>query len=142
MIAAQQTKTKGYISLSGAGRPINLIVTEQVAAQYPAIVKQTDSLFNILKINGRIDSVPPSLMVIFRPSVQPYMVSWMKYDPATEIKKLHIPILILQGSCDVQVKKTEADYLYNANSKASLKVIDGMTHTLKMAVQNQYGHLF
>ena len=133
MIAAQQTKTKGYISLSGAGRPINLIVTEQIAAQYPAMVKQTDSLFNILKINGRIDSVPKSLMVIFRPSVQPYMVCWMKYDPAAEIKKLQIPILILQGSCDVQVKKTEADYLYNANNKASLKVIDGMTHTLKNA---------
>ena len=133
MIAAEQTTPKGYISLAGVGRPIDLIITEQVTAQYPAIAKQTDSLFNILKIKGKIDSVPPYLLSIFRPSVQPYMVSWMKYNPVAEIKKLHLPILILQGTCDIQVKKAEADYLYNANNKASLKIIDGMTHTLKNA---------
>ena len=131
MIAAQQTPAKGYISLAGAGRPINKIITEQVEAQSPFIAKQTDSLFNMLKTKGKIDSVPPYLMVIFRPSVQPYMVSWMKYDAAVEIKKVKPPVLILQGTCDKQVKKTEADLLYNANNKNTLKILEGMTHTLK-----------
>ncbi len=136
MVAAEQTPAKGYISLAGVSRPIDLIIGEQVAAQYPAIAKQTDSFFNILKLKGRIDSVPPSLLMLFRPSVQPYLVSWMKYNPAAEIKKLHLPILILQGTCDIQVKKTEATYLYNANNKAILNIIDGMTHTLKNAEAN------
>ena len=105
MVAAEQTTPKGYISLAGVGRTIDLIITEQVTAQYPAIAKQTDSLFNILKTKGKIDSVPPYLLSIFRPSVQPYMISWMKYDPKAEIKKLNLPILILQGTCDIQVKK-------------------------------------
>ena len=136
MVAAEQTTSKAYISLAGVGRPIDLIITEQVTAQYPALAKQTDSLFNILKSKGKIDSVPPYLLSIFRPSIQPYMVSWMKYNPAAEIKKLKLPILILQGTCDIQVKKTEADYLYNANNKATLNIIDGMTHTLKNAEAN------
>ncbi len=136
MIAAAQTTPKGYISLAGVGRTIDLIITEQVTTQYPSIAKQTDSLFNILKTKGKIDSVPPYLLSIFRPSVQPYMISWMKYDPAAEIKKLKLPILILQGTCDIQVKKTEAHYLYNANNKATLNIIDGMTHTLKNAEAN------
>ena len=136
MIAAEQTTPKGDISLAGVGRSIDLIITEQVTAQYPAIAKQTDSMFNILKTKGKIDSVPPYLLSIFRPSVQPYMISWMKYDPAAEIKKLKIPILILQGTCDIQVKKTEADYLFSANNKATLNIIDGMTHTLKNAEAN------
>lgn len=136
MIATQQTTPKGYISLAGISQAINLVITEQVNAQSPAMAKQTDSLFSILKTKGKIDSVPPYLLSIFRPSVQPYMISWMKYDPAAEIKKLKLPILILQGTCDIQVKKTEADYLYNANNKATLNIIDGMTHTLKNAEAN------
>ena len=136
MVAAEQTTSKAYISLAGVGRPIDLIITEQVTAQYPALAKQTDSLFNILKTKGKIDSVPPYLLSIFRPSIQPYMVSWMKYNPAAEIKKLKLPILILQGTCDIQVKKTEATYLYNGNNKATLNIFDGMTHTLKNAEAN------
>ena len=133
MIAAQRTKAKGYISMAGAGRPINLILTEQVAARSPAVGKQTDSLFNILKTKGKIDSVPPYLLSIFRPSVQPYMVSWMNYDPAAEIKKLKLPVLILQGTCDIQVKTAESGYLHDADKKATLTIIEGMTHTLKNA---------
>ena len=113
MVAAEQTTSKAYISLAGVGRPIDLIITEQVTAQYPALAKQTDSLFNILKSKGKIDSVPPYLLSIFRPSIQPYMVSWMKYNPAAEIKKLKLPILILQGTCDIQVKKTGGQKWYS-----------------------------
>ena len=131
MVAAEQSKAKGYISLAGVSRPIDLIISEQIAAQMPAIAKQTDSLFGLLKLKRRIDSVPPQLMMIFRPSVQPYLLSWIKYDPKEEIKKLQMPILILQGTCDKQVKETEAYMLYNANKKSTLKIIDGMTHTLK-----------
>jgi len=133
MVAAQHTDAKGYISMAGAGRPINLIITEQVAAQSPVVAKQTDSLFSVLKEKGKIDSVPPYLLSIFRTSVQPYMLSWMKYNPAVEIKKLKIPVLILQGTCDIQVKTAESGYLYDADTKATLSVIEGMTHTLKNA---------
>ena len=64
------------------------------------------------------------------------MLSWMKYDPAMEIKKLSCPILLLQGSCDIQVSVRDAESLYAANKKASLNIIDGMTHVLKDAELN------
>ncbi len=85
------------------------------------------------KEKGKIDTVPLYLLSVFRPSVQPYMLSWMKYNPTIEIKKLQVPVLILQGTCDVQVKTTDANFLHEANKQATYLIIDGMTHTLKDA---------
>ncbi|HEY9117161.1 MAG TPA: alpha/beta hydrolase, partial [Roseivirga sp.] len=75
----------------------------------------------------------PYLMSIFRPSVQPFMISWMKYDPLVEMEKLNIPILVVAGSTDLQVTVEDAQRLQIANENAELKVIDGMNHILKDA---------
>ncbi|GAC1652943.1 MAG: hypothetical protein NVS4B3_15580 [Gemmatimonadaceae bacterium] len=56
-----------------------------------------------LSTGKRIDSVPPALMALFRPSVQPYLRSWFGYDPAVEMQKLGVPVLIAQGTTDIQV---------------------------------------
>jgi esterase/lipase len=133
MIASEKTKPKGYISVAGAGRPIDKVIIEQVTQQSPAVAAQTDSLFGVLKTQGKIDVVPPYLLSVFRPSIQPYMISWMKYDPAVEISKVKSPVLILQGTCDVQVKITDAEYLHAGNKKATFIIIEGMTHVLKDA---------
>jgi Lysophospholipase len=136
MMASQKTNASGYISISGAGRPIDEILVEQVTKQSLVIGKQTDSLLKILKAKNKIDSVPPYLFSLLRPSIQPYMLSWMKYNPQNEIKKISCPILILQGTCDIQVMKSDASDLYNANKKAKLDIIEGMTHVLKNAGEN------
>jgi hypothetical protein len=44
-----------------------------------------------------VDTVNPAFAALFRPSVQPYLISWFKYDPQKEIKKLSVPVLIVQG---------------------------------------------
>jgi alpha/beta superfamily hydrolase len=136
MIASERTKANGYISIAGAGRPINVIITEQITKQSPVIGRQTDSLLTVLKTKNKIDSVPPYLLSLLRPSIQPYMISWMKYDPQLEIKNVPCSILILQGTCDIQVKTLDAQDLYDANKKAKLDIIEGMTHVLKNAEAN------
>ncbi|MCU0322371.1 MAG: alpha/beta hydrolase [Chitinophagaceae bacterium] len=131
MVAAQQTKTAGYISISGAGRSIDEVVLEQVAVQPENIQEQIKDIFNQLKQGNEVEDVPQYLFSLFRPSVQPYMISWLKYKPTEEIKKLECSILIINGTCDVQVKEKEAQLLYAANDKAKLLIIPNMTHTLK-----------
>jgi len=116
--------------------PIDVIITEQITKQSPVVGKQIDSLLHALKTNNKLDSVPPYLFSLLRPSIRPYMISWMKYDPATEIKKLKCPVLIFQGSCDIQVKVADAESLSAANKKAKLFIIEGMTHVLKDAEAN------
>ncbi|MDQ6903906.1 MAG: alpha/beta hydrolase, partial [Bacteroidota bacterium] len=86
---------------------------------------------NELKKGKEVSNVSASLNSLFRKSVQPYMISWLKYSPAEEIKKLNCPVLIIQGTCDKQVKIIDAENLNKANKKSTLDIIPLMTHTLK-----------
>ena len=133
MLAAQKEKVNGYISIAGAGESIDKIITWQYAQQLPKAAAVVDSLFTRMRNKQKIDTVPPYLLSIFRPSVQPYIFSWMQHDPCEEIKKLTVPILILQGTTDIQVEVKEAEMLKACKPKATLKIITGMNHILKEA---------
>jgi len=135
MLASQESKVKGYISLAGAGRPIDAVLEEQMQKQtLPDSVKQQiPGIFNQLKKGEEVNDIPKTLDLLFRKSIQPYMISWLKYSPQIEIKKLKCPILILQGGCDIQVKVEDAENLHNASKKSTLDIIPSMSHTLKNA---------
>ncbi len=135
MIASQKRPVKGYVSVSGAGRNIDVVITEQLTNQHQpaAIINEVTADLSSLKKGKLIDSVPQYMYALFRPSVQPYMISWLKHDPTEEIKKVNCPILILQGTCDIQVLVRDAKNLYAANPKSKLDTIPSMTHTLKNA---------
>jgi len=78
-----------------------------------------------------VEKVPAELSALVRPSIQPYMISLMKYDPCAEIKKLKIPALLVQGTTDIQVSIADAEKLSAANPKVKKVVIKDMNHTLK-----------
>ena len=137
MLAAQKEKINGYISIAGAGESIDKIITWQYAQQSPKAAAVVDSLFTRMKNKQKLDTVPPYLLSIFRPSVQPYILSWMLHDPCAEIKKLNIPILILQGTTDIQVEVKEAEMLKACKPTAKLEIITGMNHILKEAPQDR-----
>lgn len=135
IIASQHTPVKGLISLSGAGRPIDEILTEQLSAspKFSQMKNEVAAILSELKSGKKPDSIPAGLESILRPSIQPYMISWLKYSPAVEIKKLRCRVLIVQGTCDMQVKVEDAENLHKANKKSTLDTIPLMTHTLKNA---------
>lgn len=137
MLAAQKEKVNGYISIAGAGESIDKIITWQYAQQIPQAAVVVDSLFTRMKNGQKLDVVPPYLLSIFRPSVQPYILSWMLHDPCVEIKKLTTPILILQGTTDIQVEVKEAKMLKACKPTAKLEIITGMNHILKEAPQDR-----
>ncbi|WP_412071981.1 alpha/beta fold hydrolase, partial [Pseudomonas fluorescens] len=85
-----------------------------------------------LKAGRTDDNVPPQLQVIFRPSVQPYLISLFRQDPAAAFAKLHMPALIIQGSNDIQVGVDDARLLKAAKPDAELALIDGMNHVMRI----------
>lgn len=135
MLASQKKKVAGYVSVAGAGRPIDVILEEQMQNQpLPDSVKQQiPQIFNQLKEGKEVNNFPEILAPLFRKSIQPYMISWLKYSPEKEIKKLNCPILIIQGGCDIQVKVEDANNLHQGNKKSALDIIPTMSHTLKNA---------
>ena len=129
MIAA--TDADKFISIAGAGQSANKVLKIQLSNPEKDI---QDSLFAILDslANGKtVDNVDPAFNSFFRPSVQPYLISWFKYDPQVEIQKLVIPVLIIQGTNDIQVSVDDAKRLSKANPKSQLILIEKMNHILR-----------
>lgn len=133
LIAAQSEKIKGFISIAGVGRPIDLVLREQLAAGAgPDSLKLLANRYLDTLMSGqRIAKPNPLLFSLFRPSVQPYMISWLRYDPQQLIRSLSLPVLIMQGTNDIQVKETDAELLARANPDAKLVIIENMNHVLK-----------
>ena len=124
-------KVKGFISIAGAGRAADDILKEQLASQPQVVRDIVFPMIDTLKKGDTIPNVPITLYSLFRPSVQPYMISWLKYNPQEEIKQISIPILIIQGSTDIQISETDAELLAKANPSAKKIIIKNMNHVLK-----------
>ena len=121
-----------YISSAGTGQAIQHILEDQLNAQSPFLGRAATPILEKLSEGETVDSIPSLLQSLFNYNNQPFLISWMKYDPAVIITELTIPTLILQGTTDIQVSMEEARMLIEACSCDSL-IIDGMNHLLKRA---------
>jgi len=123
----------GYISVAGAGQSADIILKQQLSALPPELKDSAMIIIDSLVKGKTVKKVPQGLLTVFPPYVQPYEISWFKYDPQVEIKKLTIPVLIIQGTTDLQVGVDDAVRLKKADPAAKLDTIAGMNHILKMA---------
>jgi fermentation-respiration switch protein FrsA (DUF1100 family) len=130
MIAANDN-ADAFISIAGPGRTIDAVVVEQIEKQAPFLKEEVLKNFEILKSGKTFELKNEMLASLFRPSVQPYMISWLKYNPQDEIKKLKIPTLLLNGTNDLQVSVGEAELLKKSKPDAELVIIDAMNHVFK-----------
>ena len=60
-----------------------------------------------------------------------FLSSYFTADPTIEIQKLHIPVLIVNGTKDIQVEVRDAQLLSEAKKDAKLIIIENMNHVLK-----------
>ena len=130
MIAANNT-VDGFISLAGAGRTIDNILVEQIEKQAPYLKDETLRVVNELKKGNLVNDYNQLLNSLFNKSVQPFLISWIKFNPQEEIKKLTIPVLVINGLKDIQVSSTEAELLHKANKNSQLYLIKNMNHLFK-----------
>ena len=134
MVAAREARADGYVSVAGVGRKASELIREQLTPQVSAeVLGKVERIMASIEKGEEPDSVPPFLNALFRPSVRPYLTSWFLYAPEVEIAKLAIPVLIIQGSTDVQVKVDDANKLAAAKPGSKLVIVDGMNHVLKTA---------
>jgi fermentation-respiration switch protein FrsA (DUF1100 family) len=133
MLSSIDQPVKGFISVAGAGDSADNILTEQMKSQPTHISEGFKRMLDSLKKGKTTDNIDPSLYFIARPGIQKYLMSWFRYDPTRAIKRLKIPILIVQGTTDLQVKVSHAEKLKKAKSDAVLEIIPEMNHVLKEA---------
>jgi uncharacterized protein len=138
LITAQQPEgICGLILVAGAGRKMGDILREQLRAN-PAnapILPQALAAITELEAGRRVDAsaMHPALMALFRPSVQGFLIDQMSYDPAQLLARYAGPVLVLQGTTDLQVSMQDAQRLAGARPGVAMVVLEGINHILKIA---------
>jgi len=133
MLAAHDEPIKGFISLEGEGVPGEKVLTEEFKDKPGFMSEGIKNVLDSLK-RGKINyNVDPQLYSILRPSIQSYIMSWCRYDPTFEIHKLKMPILIVQGTNDLNVSIDNGQKLRSAKGNAIYVLIRGMNYVLKEA---------
>lgn len=135
LAAQRRPDLAGLIVIAGAGFPAGIVLRCQFeAAGLPAGLRETaEHILTELELGRMVADVPPEFARLFRPSVQPYVGSWLPLDPAAELGRVRVPTLIVQGTTDLQVTEVDARRLASARPNAEVELIEGMNHVLRSA---------
>ena len=132
LVAAKRTdKVAAVITLAGVGEPIDATLRRQLAAQPEPYKSECYRIIDELKAGRAVADVMPQLSALFRQSVQPFLISQMRYEPAAEARALKVPLLVVQGTTDIQINLNDAMKLSTSNFSAKLAIIKDMNHVLK-----------
>jgi alpha-beta hydrolase superfamily lysophospholipase len=129
MLAAKD-RADGFISIAGAGQSIDYVIIDQIQKTAPMYTEDSKRTFDMLRQGKTTTDYPPALSSIFNIEIQLFMMNWMQYNPQEVIKSLDIPILIINGTKDLQVTVEEANLLKEASQKAELTIVNKMNHVL------------
>jgi len=141
--AASRASVKGLVLLASLGRPMGMPLREQLlAAPIPATAR-ADALriLDQLIAGERVDDVPAPLAALFRPSVQPYLASVLMLDPAAELGKLNLPVLLVQAGRDLQISEADFAALAKARADATILQLPEANHILKRVAADRATNL-
>ncbi len=145
-LAAQQVKTCGVIEMAAVSRPAGDLIAEQLLAakddgkMSEELYDQAVHILGELRAGRQVSDVPLALASLFRPSLQPYLMSWLNEDPIAAEKGLS-PLMVLQGDNDLQVPPEDGRRLANVSRAIRLVVLPGVNHVLKAAPADREANL-
>lgn len=132
LIAAQQRNLAGLVSVCGAGNSADKLLKKQLQPKLPQpLFKESEDIIDSLKEGKIVKNISEHLKLLFRPSVQPYLISWFKYDPSNLAANLKVPLLIIHGDKDIQIDVAESAILHNASPDCKYVIIKNMNHIFK-----------
>ena len=144
-LQAPPVPVAAFVSLAGPGENLAATVRRQLRANpatFPvALVQESDRILDALLKGQTVAQVSPPLAGLFRPSVQPYWISELRFDPVALIAQVKLPVLIVQGDRDLQVGVPDAQKLAKAQPAAKLVIVPGMNHVLVNAPADAKGNM-
>ena len=133
-LAAAKAGAGAYVSMAGIARKPADVLRTQLQPKLPEpFWAESERILAGLEKGETTEAVPKELMILYRPSVQPYLVSWFRQSPAEAVAGLAVPVLVVQGTVDAQVAVSEAQALKAVARRGELVLVTDMTHALKRA---------
>lgn len=132
LVAAKRSdKVVAVVTLAGVGESIDATLRRQLGTQPEPYRSECMRIIDELKAGRTVSDPMPELAALFRPSVQPFLISQMRYEPAAEARTLSQPLLVVQGTTDIQINLNDAIKLSTVNPRTRLAIVSEMNHVLK-----------
>jgi pimeloyl-ACP methyl ester carboxylesterase len=133
----------GLILIAAPGRPMREVLREQLdGAPVPSELRaEALNILAALSTGAHVDNVAPELAPLFRTSVQPYLASLINIDPAAELARVSVPVLLLNGARDLQVTLADRDALVRAGRNVRTVTLPEANHVLKRAPADRAGNV-
>lgn len=114
---------------------LNYQLSQQLVPAYMGLMIKSTNIINSLKAGKMVAEadIPKELIGLFHPTVQPFIISNMQYEPTELAAKCRVPMLIVSGGRDIQVSVSNGERLHDANPAAEHRIFENMTHVLKDA---------
>ena len=133
LVAAKRSdKVVAVVTLAGVGESIDATLRRQLGTQPEPYRSECMRIIDELKAGRTVSDPMPELAALFRPSVQPFLISQMRYEPSTEARTLSQPLLVVQGTTDIQINLNDAIKLSTVNPRTRLAIVSEMNHVLKI----------
>lgn len=132
LVAAKRSdKVVAVVTLAGVGESIDATLRRQLGTQPEPYRSECMRIIDELKAGRTVSDPMPELAALFRPSVQPFLISQMRYEPSNEARALSQPLLVVQGTTDIQINLNDAIKLSTVNPRTRLAIVSEMNHVLK-----------
>ncbi|QBE62262.1 alpha/beta hydrolase [Pseudoduganella lutea] len=133
--AKSQAGVCGLVLVSAAGRPLGEVLREQLKAN-PAnapLLAQAMPAIDALEQGRNVETAAlhPALLNLFGPQIQGFLISAFSYDPRRLLAGYRQPVLVVQGTRDIQVGEADARLLKQASPHAELVLLPDVNHVLK-----------
>lgn len=128
------------ILIASIGRPLDEVIREQLRAN-PAnapFLEEAETALAALRGGKRVDvgAMHAALRPLFAPEVQSFLIDAMSYDPIELAAQVEVPMLVVQGTRDLQVSVADARMLADAAPDATLALIPDVNHVLKLVASD------
>jgi alpha-beta hydrolase superfamily lysophospholipase len=138
--ASRGTPMDGVVLVSTPGRGMTTLLHEQLSRQLDAAtLTQFDTALARFLRGEDPGELPPALRPLVAPVNRRFMQGWASLNPTEELALVRVPVLILQGDMDIQIRPADAEALKAAKADAQLLIVPGAAHTLKAASDTLMG---
>lgn len=124
----------GVILLASPGRPVGVLLREQLRRNVPAaMMADVEEVIASLEAGELADTskLHPQLAMIFNDQVQPFLIDLARADPAAMAGASDLPLMIVHFVEDLQVVAADADALAAARPDATRIDLAGVNHAFK-----------
>lgn len=137
---ARKPDACGLILIASIGRPLDEVIREQLRANptNAPFLTEAQTTLAALKRGQRVDAgaMHAALRPLFAPDVQGFLIDAMSYEPVELAARVKVPMLVVQGTRDLQVGVADARLLAEAAPDATLALVPGVNHVLKLVASD------